>query len=143
MSKLETLERVELFSHLSGEDLKTVADLAVRRSVGKGQAIVRQGELGIALYVVERGQAEITTCQDNGEERLSLIGPGALFGEMALFDNQVRSATVTALEDTDLLVITKWDFLAEITRPGSRLAIALLAILARRIRALESNHHLA
>ena len=141
MSTLEALERVELFSHLPTEDLKTVAALAVRRRVPKGQTIVSQGEMGIAFYVIERGGAEITATQEGGEERLAAIGPGAFFGEMALFENQVRSATVTALEDTDLVVITKWDFLAEVNRPGSGLAVALLAILARRIRTLDSNHH--
>lgn len=141
MTMAETLERVELFSQVPAVDLERVASLAVRRHVTKGEVIVKQGEVGVAFYVIVAGEAEVTVNRDGTEERLSLIGPRACFGEMALFENQVRSATVTALEDTDLIVLTRWDFLAEIKNPGSGLAVALLAELAGRIRALDSNNH--
>jgi CRP-like cAMP-binding protein len=95
--------------------------------------------MGVAFYVVEAGRVEIMAARDHGDERLAVVGPGAFFGEMALFENQVRSATVTALEETDLVVLTRWDFLAEVNRPGSGLALALLAILAQRIRALDAG----
>ena len=143
MTVTETLERVELFSQLPAEDLERLAALAVRRKVSKGEVIVKQGEMGVGFYVIAAGEAEITTDQGRGEERISVLGPGNFFGEMALFENQVRSATVTALQDTDLVVLTRWDFLAEVNHAGSGLAVALLAMLARRIRALDMNNHQA
>ncbi|HEX5367991.1 MAG TPA: cyclic nucleotide-binding domain-containing protein, partial [Dehalococcoidia bacterium] len=81
--------------------------------------------------------------QGDCKEVLSVIGPGGFFGEMALFENQVRSATVTALEETELLMLTRWDFLAEVSRPDSGLAVALLTMLARRIRSLDTINHRA
>jgi CRP-like cAMP-binding protein len=61
---------------------------------------------------------------------------------MALFENQRRSASVRAVEATDCLVLTRWDFNAELTAAGSRIAISLLPVLARRIRAAgESMSH--
>ena len=143
MTVTETLERVELFSQLPSEDLQRLAALAVRRRVSKGEVIVNQGEVGVAFYVIAAGEAEITTDRGHGKERLSVLGPDSFFGEMALFENQVRSATVTALQDTELVVLTRWDFLAEVNRTGSGLAVALLGILARRIRDLDGNNHKA
>jgi CRP-like cAMP-binding protein len=137
----ETLARAELFAELPAEDLDRIARLAVRRTAAEGEAIVKQGELGVAFYVIESGQAAIATKQGDSEEQLAVIGPGAFFGEMALFENQVRSATVTALKPTKLVVLTRWDFLAELKRPGSSIAVAMLAVLARRIRALDANSH--
>ncbi|HEX5370606.1 MAG TPA: cyclic nucleotide-binding domain-containing protein [Dehalococcoidia bacterium] len=120
-----------------------MAALAVRRRVSRGEVIVEQGEVGVAFYVVVTGKTEISSAQGDCKEVLSVIGPGGFFGEMALFENQVRSATVTALEETELVMLTRWDFLAEVSRPGSGLAIALLTMLARRIRSLDTINHRA
>ncbi len=67
---------------------------------------------------------------------LGRLNAGTFFGEMALFDNHVRSASVRAATDCQCLVITKWDFNAEMTQ-NSSIAIAMLAVLARRIRSLN------
>jgi CRP-like cAMP-binding protein len=67
------------------------------------------------------------------EQVVNTIKEGSFFGEMALFDNQVRSASIRATEDTQCLVLTKWDFNAEMEQNG-RIATAMLAVLARRIR---------
>ena len=140
MNATETLAHVELFQELPSEDLERLARLAVRRTVATGETIVKRGELGVAFYVVESGAVEITTDRDEGTLQLASIGPGAFFGEMALFENQVRSATVTALEPTSLIVLTRWDFLAELKQPGTGIAAAMLGVLARRIRALDANN---
>ena len=138
MSIEDTLTNVEIFSELPRRDLARLAEVTVVRRFSKGDVIVREGELGVAFYVVSSGVVEVV--KDLGtpsEHVLATLKPGDFFGEMALFDNQVRSASVRAVEDTELLVLTKWDFNAELTTNGSTMALSLLAILARRIRKLQ------
>ena len=143
MSTEETLAEVELFSELTSDDLARLGRLTVTRSYKKGDVIVREGETGIAFYVVSKGRVEVIKgLGTSNEQVLASHGPGGFFGEMALFDNQLRSASVRAVEDTECLVLTKWDFNAELNAPSSRIAISMLPILARRIRlAGESMNH--
>ena len=137
MSVEETLASVELFSELTRKDLGRLVRATVPRSFKKGDVIVREGELGISFYVVAQGKVEVVKSLGSGHEVVvATHGPGGFFGEMALFDNQIRSASVRAAEDCDCLVLTKWDFNAELNAPGSRIALAMLPILARRIRSL-------
>jgi CRP-like cAMP-binding protein len=134
----DTLANVELFAELPRRDLSRLAKVTVVRDYDKGAVIVKEGELGVAFYVVAEGRVEVV--KDLGTDKEQVVaemGPDSFFGEMALFDNQVRSASVRAMIPTQCLVITKWDFNAELTGPGARIAIALLAVLARRIRALN------
>ena len=137
MSVEETLASVELFSELTRKDLDSLVRVTVPRSFKKGDVIVGEGELGISFYVVAQGKVEVVKGLGSGREVvLATQGPGGFFGEMALFDNQIRSASVRAAEDCECLVLTKWDFNAELNAPGSRVALAMLPILARRIRSL-------
>ena len=137
MAVEDTLQQVELFSELPRKDLARIAKVTVKREYKKGDIIVREGDLGIAFYVVSKGHAEAFHTENGKEQVVAKWGPGGFFGEMALFDNQVRSLSVRAAEDAECLVLTKWDFNAELNAPGSRVAVALLPILARRIRALN------
>jgi CRP-like cAMP-binding protein len=143
MSVEETLANVELFSQMPRKDLARLAKLAVAKHYKAGDTIVKEGELGVAFYVIGSGSVEVVKGAGTpGEIILAKNGPGetGFFGEMALFaDNQPRSATIRAAADCDLLVITKWDFNAELHTPGSKMAIALLPILAKRIRALNAE----
>ena len=134
----ETLANVEIFSELPQRDLARLARVTRVRDFKKGDVIVREGELGVAFYVVASGRAEAVKDLGTPHERvLASFGPNDFFGEMALFDNQVRSTSVRASEDTRCYVLTKWDFNAELMGPNTRVASALLAILARRIRQLN------
>lgn len=137
MATEDILAQVELFSELPSRDLTRLAKLAVMKSFKKGDVIISEGELGVAFYVVANGQVDVV----QGDTTLSTLGPEAFFGEMALFENQVRSASVRAVTDCECVVITRWDFNAELNRPGSRIAVALLPVLARRIRRAEAASH--
>ncbi len=139
----DTLTNVEIFSELPQRDLARLAKVTRQRDFARGAVIVREGELGVAFYVVASGRVEVV--KDLGkpsEKLLARFGPHDFFGEMALFDNQVRSSSVRAAEDTTCYVLTKWDFNAELMGANSRVATSLLAILARRIRQLNdvANH---
>jgi CRP/FNR family transcriptional regulator, cyclic AMP receptor protein len=135
----DTLARIELFSELPRRDLTRLARVTVERHYPKGDVIVREGEAGVAFYAISSGRVEVVkNLGQPGEQVLATLGPDNFFGEMALFDNQLRSASVRAVEDMDCLVLTKWDFNAELEASGCRIAIAMLTILARRIRATDA-----
>lgn len=137
MAVEDTLARVELFGDLEKEDLQRIAKACVVREFKPGDVIVRENEVGVAFYIIDTGRVEVVKNLGTADEQvLDTMGPSSFFGEMALFDNHVRSASIRAIEDTRCLVLTKWDFNAELTQ-NSNIAIAMLAILARRIRQLD------
>jgi CRP-like cAMP-binding protein len=129
----DVLANVELFSQLTRRDLATLARLSVLRTYKAGAEVLSEGDRGVAFYVISSGRVDIV----RGGKTLESFGPGGYFGEMALLDNNLRSATVCAAEDTECLALSKWDFNAELNRPGSRVALSLLPVLAGRIRRLE------
>jgi CRP-like cAMP-binding protein len=141
MAVEDTLAKVELFADLEKEDLQRIAKACVIREFKPGDAIVRENEVGVAFYIIDKGRVEVVKHLGTSEEQvLDTMGPLSFFGEMALFDNHVRSASIRAIEDTRCLVLTKWDFNAELTQ-NSHIAVAMLAILARRIRHLSEEAH--
>jgi signal-transduction protein with cAMP-binding, CBS, and nucleotidyltransferase domain len=115
LSVEETLSRVELFSELEKDDLERLAKVTVSRDFKAGDV------MGLGS-----GTEQVLATMDDGD----------FFGEMALFDNEVRSASVRAATDTGCLVLTKWDFNAELTTSPT-ITHALFRALARRIR--EAN----
>jgi CRP/FNR family cyclic AMP-dependent transcriptional regulator len=130
----DTLTNVELFADLNKEDLSRLARLTVVRDYRDGDVIVRENEAGVAFYIIARGKVEVVKGLGSADEHVvDTLGEEQFFGEMALFDNQVRSASVRASGDVQCLVLTKWDFNAELTQ-NSHIAVAMLAVLARRIR---------
>ena len=139
MAVEDTLANVELFAELDKDDIARLAQTAVVRDFQKGDVIVRENEAGVALYIIARGTVEVIKGLGSGnEQKLAELTEGSFFGEMALFDNHVRSASVRAVENTQCIVITKWDFNAEMSQ-NANLAITMLSVLARRIRALQED----
>jgi CRP-like cAMP-binding protein len=141
MAVEDTLARVELFADLDKDALERIAKSCVIREFKAGDVIVRENEVGVAFYIIDQGRIEVVKHLGTEQEQvLAEMRPGEFFGEMALFDNHVRSASIRAREDTRCLVLTKWDFNAELTQ-SSDLAVAMLATLARRIRQLNEEAH--
>jgi CRP-like cAMP-binding protein len=141
MAVEDTLARIELFSEMPRRDLERLAKVTLVKAFKKGDVIVREGDLGIAFYAVSKGSVEIYRTQNGEENSLAVLHEGDFFGEMALFDNQLRNASARANEDSECLVLTKWDFNAEVNSPKSRVAVAMLPIMARRIRQLNAAAH--
>jgi CRP-like cAMP-binding protein len=138
----DTLKGVELFAELPEEDLRRLAKLVVVRQYNAGEVIVRENEAAVAFYVVAHGRVEaVRGLGTPNQQVIAAFGPEEFFGEMALFDNQVRSTSIRALENTECLVLTSWDFRAELQAGNCRIAIALLGVLARRIRAMNETAH--
>jgi len=141
MSIEDTLAQVPLFSQLSRGDLRRLARGAVSRHFGKGDIIVKEGEQAVVFYFVGSGSAEVVKGAEGTSPRvLGTLGPGDFFGEMALLDNYLRSATVRALEDTECLQLWRWDFLYAL-RTNPQIAAEILPVLSRRLR--ETNAELA
>lgn len=108
------------------------------RVYNDGQVIIRQGEEGSCMYEIQDGQVEVIQ-EKNGEEvRLAVLSKGDFFGEMAIFDREVRSATVRALGIVRTLTIEKRTFLRKITQDPS-LAFRIIEKMSRRIRDLNAE----
>ena len=135
----ETLANIDLFQDLDKSDLARLAKVTVVRDYKEGDIIVKENETGVAFYVIARGSVEVVKgLGTDNEQVLATLKAGSFFGEMALFDNHVRSSSVRAAEDCQCLVMTKWDFNAELISNG-HIAVAMLAVLARRIRHLNEE----
>ena len=120
---------------LTEDDLETLACAAVAQHFPAGAAICREGEAGEAMYVVVHGRVEmIKRMDDEGERYLHDAGPGELFGEMAILqEDGIRTATVRALEPTDVLRIDRETFLTVLGRSPA-LGVRVLVRLASRLR---------
>jgi len=103
-----------------------------------GEAIVCQGEAGDCMYVIQAGQAEVLQEKENQEVRLAVLGEGDVFGEMALFEREARSATVRALGDLRVFTVDKRTFLRRIHQDPS-LAFSILQKMSYRIRELDAE----
>jgi CRP-like cAMP-binding protein len=137
MAVEDTLAQIELFADLDKSDLSRLAKATLVREFNAGDVIVREGEAGVAFYIISRGTVEVVKALGTaGEQVVGTLKQGTFFGEMALFDNQLRSASVRAATDCECLVLTKWDFNAEMSQ-NSSIAIAMLGVLARRIRSMN------
>ena len=138
---MELLRHVPVFAELAEDDLECVAKVAVRRRFEAGEVVFRAGDESNTCYVVRRGQARAVRGHSDGRSiTLANFGPGDIFGELAMFDDERRSATVETLEETEAIAILGGDMrrlLGE--HPG--IAIQLLASLGRRLR--ETNERLA
>ncbi len=103
-----------------------------------GEVIIRQGETGACMYVLQSGQVEVVRTKDSKEVRLAVCGEGEFIGEMAIFQREVRSATVRALGETRVLMLGKDTFLRQVHEDPS-LAYRMMQRMSRRIRELDSR----
>jgi len=103
-----------------------------------GDPIVRQGEVGDCMYVVQTGEVEVVLDAEGEEQHLAILGPGDFFGEMAMFERETRSATVRARGEARVLKIDKKALLRRITE-DPLLAVKFLETLSHRIRDLNAR----
>lgn len=126
---LRMLEKVPIFSGLTERQLRRLARDSLERTYPEGTAVVNQGEKGIGFYLLLDGRVEVR----RKNRRLATLGPGHFFGEMALFDDEIRSADVVATETTRCLVLSRWEFWGfAMGQPG--MLRGMLQEMARRLR---------
>jgi len=135
-ASIDFLKRVSMFEDLDQKSLEAIANAAVEQRYEPGQDIVRQGDTGVGAFIIRSGKVDVIQDRGGKETKLSTLGPGDVFGEMALLDEFPRSATVRAVEPTTALGIQRWHFRG-ILESHPQIALALLPMLTRRIRNAE------
>ncbi len=105
---------------------------------GDGEVIIRQGESGDSMYEIQEGQVEVIQEKDGQEVQLAVLGKGDFFGEMAIFEREVRSATIRARGEVRALTVDKRTFLRRITEDPS-IAFRIVERMSRRIRELDAE----
>jgi CRP-like cAMP-binding protein len=138
---VELLARVPVFSTLEREDLERIADLAVPRAFEPGQIVFREGDSSDTCYIVRSGRARAVREHSGGRTiTLATFGPGDIFGELALFEDERRSATVEAIEETSVVAVLGPDMRRlMVEHPG--ISARLVIALGRRLR--ETNERLS
>lgn len=137
---IELLHRVPVFSALGDDELARVAEVAVPRRFDAGEIVFREGDESSTCYIVRSGQARAVREHTDGRSiTLANFGPGDIFGELAMFDDERRSATVEALESTEAIAILAGD-MRRLLREHPDIAVKLLASLGRKLR--ETNERL-
>ena len=139
MSATSILEKVPLFGQLASTELQRVVEVTRERTYPKNSVILFEDDPGDALYVVALGQVKVVLIGEDGREViLSVLGVGEFFGEMALIDDEPRSAHVIAMEDSTLLVLRREDFQG-ILKQSPGIGLALLRELSRRLRRVDEK----
>lgn len=125
---LKMLQNVPIFSGLNERQLRHLAKDSMGREFKVGDTVVKQGEKGLGFYLLLDGHVEVR----RKGRKLATLGPGHFFGEMALFDDQPRSADVVAVEPTRCLVLSKWEFWG-VAMGEPRMLRGMLGEMARRL----------
>jgi CRP-like cAMP-binding protein len=135
------LRAVPVFSDLGEDELARVAEVAVPRQFVAGEVVFREGDESNTCYIVRHGRARAVREHPDGRSiTLANFGPGDIFGELAMFDDERRSATIETLEDTEAIAILGGD-MRRLLSDHAEIAVKMLASLGRRLR--ETNERLA
>lgn len=133
-SLAECLQLVPIFSDLPEEVIEQVLLVGNKKTYAKESVILVEEEVGTALFVIIKGKVKVSRSSTDGREViLSILSDSDFFGEMSILDGLNRSATVVALEDTELFIIQRKEFL-DLLNKHPEITIALLSELTQRLR---------
>ncbi|MFZ0454635.1 MAG: Crp/Fnr family transcriptional regulator [Ignavibacteriaceae bacterium] len=131
------LKYVPIFSELGDDTLEKISKLGIRKSFKKDSVVLFEHETGTALFVIVDGKVKVSRVSDDGKEViLTILGESDFFGEMAILDGLSRSANVTAMEDSELFIIQRSEFL-ELLNVHPEVSVALLQELTQRLRSAD------
>jgi CRP/FNR family transcriptional regulator, cyclic AMP receptor protein len=131
---IELLRRVPLFAELEEGELERFSRVAVPRSFPDNTRVFHEGDQSDACYIVRSGSFRVTREHSDGRAiTLATLGPGDIFGELAMLDGEVRSASVEAIGDGELLALPGGDVRALLAR-NPEITVKLVAALVRRLR---------
>ncbi|HUA11522.1 MAG TPA: Crp/Fnr family transcriptional regulator [Solirubrobacteraceae bacterium] len=137
----ELLSRVPVFGALAPESLERIAQVAVPRRLEPGEVLFREGDASDTCYVVRSGAVRAVRVNTGGRTiTLATFGPEDFFGELAMFEDELRSATIEALEDTELVAVLGGD-MRRLMGEHPEITVGLVIALGRRLR--ESNERLS
>jgi CRP/FNR family transcriptional regulator, cyclic AMP receptor protein len=138
---VELLGRVPAFSTLEPADLQRIAELALPRRFEPGEVVFREGDASDTCYVVREGHARAVRTHGDGRTiTLATFGPGDIFGELAMFEDERRSATIEAIEPTSVVGVLGPD-MRRLMKQHPEIAARLVIALGRRLR--EMNERLS
>src|SRR5919201_1860576 len=138
---LELMARVPLFSELSREELERISRVAIPRSFPAGVRVFHEGDRSDACYLVRSGDLRVTREHPDGRAiALATLGPGDLFGELAMLDGEARSASVETLTDSELLALPAAD-VRRLLADHPEISVKLIGALTKRLR--ETNERVA
>jgi cAMP-binding proteins - catabolite gene activator and regulatory subunit of cAMP-dependent protein kinases len=131
------LKYVPIFADLDVETLEKISKLGKRKTFYKDSVIFLEQESGSALFVIATGKVKVSRVSEDGREIiLTILSESDFFGEMAILDGLSRSANVTAMEDSELFIIQRSDFVS-LLYDHPEVSIALLLELTKRLRAAD------
>ncbi len=137
---VELLAHVPVFETLEHDDLEKIAELTVPRTFEPGETVFREGDASETCYIVSAGQARAVRSHSDGRTiTLATFGRGDIFGELAMFEEERRSATVEAVERTEVVALLGPD-MRRLMGQHAQIAIRLAIALGRRLR--ETNERL-
>ena len=140
-STIALLGRVPVFERLANDELTKIAEVAGPRRFDRGQVVFREGDASDSCYVVRDGHARAVREHTDGRVlTLAHFGPGDFFGELAMFEDEHRSATVEAADDLEVVALLGPD-MRRLLRQHPDIAAKLVITLGRRLR--EANERLA
>ncbi|MFZ5518309.1 MAG: Crp/Fnr family transcriptional regulator [Candidatus Zhuqueibacterota bacterium] len=137
--EINLLKRVPIFSQLNDDELEKIRMLCVTQHYEKDRIILIEEESGNTLFIIQKGRVKVSRMSDDGREViLSILERGEFFGELSLIDGKARSASVTAIEDSEVLMLRRGDFMG-LLEEHPQIAISLLKELAGRIRKSDTQ----
>ena len=136
---VELLSLVPLFSELSRSELERISRVAVPRSFPSWVRVFHEGDRSDACYLVRSGDLRVTREHSDGRAiALATLGPGDIFGELAMFDGEARSASVETLSDSELLALPASDF-RRLLADHPEIAVKMVGALTKRLRATNER----
>lgn len=134
MAASEFLTFVPIFSELGNDALEKIEKIGSRKTYAKNEVILMEEDAGTALFVIVNGKVKVSRASGDGREViLTILGESDFFGEMAILDGLTRSATVTSIDESELFIIQRNDFL-NLLYDHPEVSVALLQELTRRLR---------
>lgn len=128
------IKNIPIFADLKDDILEKIYNLLQKRNYKRNNMILMEEDFGDTLFILNKGSVKITRLSDDGREViLSILGEGDFFGEMSIFDGESRSANVVSLEDSEVYILKRGDFI-DLLEKHPKIAIALLQELATRLR---------
>lgn len=111
---------------------------ALGKTFSDGEIIIRQGESGDCMFVIQSGEVEVLNEKEGKEVRLAVRGKGEFIGEMSLFEREVRSATIRSLGESRILTVDRKNLLGNIKKDPT-LAFRIIQTMSHRLRELSEE----
>lgn len=137
MNKEQLVANISLFRELDKKHIASIAELCTERTFKAGEVLIKQGDEGIGIFIITRGKVKVSKqTPDNRTVEIAENIAGDILGEFAVLDGAPRTATVTATEETDCLVLASWEF-NSFMKTYPEVALGILPVVVRKFR--ETN----